>query len=108
MEKFHSKVDTLQIPTCNRQITRLGGSATEHHGVKLFTEFRCRDMDADHSVRNKLNAFLGHEIDAPLDNGLVEFHIGNPVHQEPANAVSALVYGYPVTGTVQLCRTGKP
>src|SRR5262245_48473681 len=108
MEKLHGKVDTLQILTFNRQITRLGGSATEHHGVELFAEFRCRDMDADSSVRNKLNAFLSHEIDAPLDDGLVELHVGNPVHQQPTDAVGTLVYGYPVTGTVQLRCTGKP
>src|SRR5262249_50232104 len=60
------------------------------------------------SVRNKLNAFLSHEIDAPLDDGLVELHVGNPVHQQPTDAVGTLVYGYPVTGTVQLRCTGKP
>src|SRR6266849_6497740 len=102
MEELHGEVYTREIPACNRQITRLGGSTTEHHRVELLAQCRGGNLGTDGGIRDKPDAFLGHEIDAPLDDSLVELHVRNTVHEQPTNAVSPLVHRHPMTGTVQL------
>src|SRR5712691_10794406 len=108
MEELHGEVNALETSAFNRQVTRLGGSTTEHHRVKLLTQCRCGNMGADGGIRDKPDAFLGHVIDAPLDTGFVELHVRNTVHQLSPDAVSTLVHGHPMTGTVQLGGAGEP
>ena len=54
------------------------------------------------AVGDELHAFLGHQIDAPLHDLFVELHIGNAVHEQPANAVSALVDGNQMARAIEL------
>src|SRR6266852_3320288 len=102
MEELHGEVNALETSAFNRQVTRLGGSTTEHHSVELLTQCRCGNMGANGGIRDKPDAFLSHEIDAALDEGFVELHVRNTVHEQTTDAIGALVHGHPMTGTVQL------
>src|SRR5690348_6406346 len=108
MEELHGEVNAFEIPTFNWQITWLGGSTAEHHGIELLAQFRCRYMNAYRRIGNESDALARQEINAPLNNGFVKLHVGNPVHEESADAVGALVHSHPVTSTVQLGGTGEP
>src|SRR5215475_1094481 len=65
-------------------------------------------MGADGGIRDKSDALLSHEIDAPPDDSLIELHVGNAVHEQTTNAIGALVHGHPVPSTVQLRRASEP
>ena len=47
-----------------------------------------------------LENLMKNSVDATHhDNGLIELHIGNAVHEQPTDAIGALVHGHLVTGT---------
>ena len=50
----------------------------------------------------KTDAFRGHLIDAALHQLLVQFHVGNAVHEQAAEAVGALENGDQMAGAIQL------
>jgi hypothetical protein len=52
-----------------------------------------RQMHADLRVGLKDNALLGHQIDTALDNGFIQLHVGNAVHEQPPDTIGALIHG---------------
>ena len=63
---------------------------------------------ADLAVGDEGDALGRHQIDAALDDALVELHVGDAVHEQAADAVGALEDGDPVAGLVELGGGGKP
>ena len=55
-----------------------------------------------------LTPFGRHQIDAALDDLLVQLHVGDAVHEQPADAVGAFVDGHLMAGRVQLRGAGQP
>src|SRR5262249_9575524 len=50
----------------------------------------------------------GQEVDAALDDPLVQLHVGDAVHEQAADAVGPLEHGDPVAGAVELGGGGQP
>ena len=65
------------------------------------------NIRADVGVGDELDALRGHQIDAPLDDLFVELHVGNAVHEQPADAVGAFVNGDLMAGAIELRGAGK-
>src|SRR5205807_2463099 len=59
------------------------------------------------AVGDERHALGSHEVDAALYGAFVELHVGNAVHEQPANAVGTLEDGDRVTGPVELSGTGQ-
>ena len=69
---------------------------------------RRRDVGADLSIGDELDALSRHQIDTTLHHGLfLELHIRNPVHQQTADAVGPLVDRYLMAGAVKLRGTSQ-
>mmetsp|Transcript_6971 Transcript_6971/g.13275 ORF Transcript_6971/g.13275 Transcript_6971/m.13275 type:complete len:404 (+) Transcript_6971:787-1998(+) len=118
-EEVHGEVDALQSTTGSLQIPGNGGTGGEDHSVvhrshrlsadDLFGRFHvvgnflCIRF-ADHGCsRDELNAGVLHKLDAPFHHVLfVEFHVGDPVHEKPSNAVFTLENSDSVPGLVKL------
>ena len=107
-EKLHRHINTLEFASRNRQIARLGRAGTDHDGVEFRFQFARRNVHADVGIGDELDAFRRHQIDAPLDDFLIELHVGNAVHEQSADAVRALVHGDQMAGAIELCGAGKP
>ena len=104
---LHCEVDASQLATGNRQISRLRRAAGEEQRVVLLAQLLDIDVDADVSIRDELHALFAQQVQATLDHGLVEFHIGDAVHQESADTVIALINRRQVPRFVQLRRCGQ-
>ena len=63
---------------------------------------------ADVGTGDELDAFGREQVDAPLDDALVELHVRDAVHQEAADAVGPLVDGDRVADLVELRGGGEP
>ena len=62
---------------------------------------------ADVAVGAELDAGLGEQVDAALDDALVELHVRHAVHQQPADPVVPLEHGDAVAGAVELVGGGE-
>ena len=62
---------------------------------------------ADVGAGDELDALRGQQVDSPLDDALVELHVRNAVHQQPADAVGPLVDGHRVADLVELGGGGQ-
>ena len=58
----------------------LSGAAAEHDGVEQLSQLVGRIVLADLAVGDEGDALGLEEIDAALDETLVELHVGNAVH----------------------------
>src|SRR5262249_22045219 len=79
-------------------------AATEHDGVEVLAQFRSGQILAHLAARHKLDALLYHEVDASLNRALVQLHVRDAVHKQPADTVGPLEDGDPMAGTVELLR----
>jgi hypothetical protein len=59
-------------------------------------------------IRHELDALLGHEIDTTLNDFLVELHVGDAVHQQPADSIGPLEDSHPIARLVKLIRARQP
>ena len=69
--------------------------------VELLAELRGRVVLADLAVYGEGDPFRLHQVDAALDDALVELHVGDAVHQKAADAVVALEHRDPVASPVE-------
>jgi hypothetical protein len=102
-------VNALELATLDGKVTShsstsgndndvMAGSKVVERGVTLLTNGNTSLED---------NTLIRHEIGSTLDNTLVKLHVGNTVHEETTQAVSSLVDGHKVTGTVELISSGQ-
>src|SRR5262249_10535858 len=66
-----------------------------------------RVVFADFAFGDEFDPFGGHEIDAALDDALVELHVGNAVHEQAADSVGALEDRDLVASAIELRGTGQ-
>ena len=102
LQKLHGEMDALQVPAFDGQIARLGCAGAKDDGVKFPQEVLRRIIRPDLGVGNEMDAFLRHLIDAALDQFLVQFHVGNAVHEQAAEAIGALEDGDQMAGAIEL------
>ena len=87
----------------DRKIARLGGAGAQHDRRKILEKPFGGQILSDVHTGFERDAFRLHQPDPPFDHlALVEFHVGNPVEEKPADPVSALEDGHLVPGLVQL------
>jgi hypothetical protein len=74
---------------------------------KSAIELLGRHVLADGHAGDELDALGLQQLDAPVDDGLVQLHVRDAVHEQAADPVVALVDGHLVAGPVQLRRGGE-
>ena len=92
-EILHGKVDTVQVTTGHRQVTRLFGPQGQAHCIELPEQVVSRDVHTDVHVGLELHAFRDHLLQPSVDDPLFHFEIRNAVTQQPADAVGFLIDG---------------
>ena len=108
---FHREVDTLQIPSWYREITRHGRAASEDDRVEVDAQLFHGDIDADVGVDLKSHALLLHQAEAAIEEALLQLEVRYSVSEEPADAIGTLEHGHRVACAVELCgcrQSGRP
>jgi hypothetical protein len=78
-------VDAPQVAALDRQVARLGRAGADDRRVVFLQEDLGLDVLADVGVADELDALLLHELDPAQDDLLlVELHVRDAVHEEPA------------------------
>ena len=95
-------MDTIGVPAWDIQVAGLFGTAAEDDRVIAVQNLFRRDRPAHIHIGAELNALRLHDLQAALDDVLFQFHIGDAVHQQAANAVSPLKHGHGVASDVQV------
>lgn len=110
-EKVHGKVNAGQLPAGHGQVAWRGRPAAQDDRVALRTQGLQRQLwpigRADLCVGHKGHALLLELAHAALDRPLLQLHVGNAVHEEPAHAVLTLVHGHRVACAVELVGGGE-
>ena len=101
-------MDAFQLSALNWQITGVGRAPTEHNGIVLCQETVGGNVLAHFAIRDEGHAFGAHQIDPLLDPLLFELHVGDAVHQQPADPVGPFIDGDGMAGGVELRRAGQP
>ena len=103
---LHREVDPGQAAALDRQVARHRRAGGEEQRVVLFPEsphvHRPVVAAGDHRAGDELDALRAQQVHAPLHGPLVELHVRDAVHQQPANPVFALVHGDPVARRIEL------
>ena len=96
----------LELAARNLEVARLRRTRRQQQRVVLGAQLRRVDVLADVGVDDELDAARAQQLDAAVDDALVELHVRDAVHEQAADAVGALVDGNLVTGLVELigCR----
>jgi hypothetical protein len=102
-------VNALQVAVGDGEVTSDSSTGSEDDGIILATEGVERDLallaNSDTSLEG--DTLRGHEVDTALNDLLVEFHVGNTVHEETANTISTLVDSDAVASLVELISASK-
>ncbi len=101
---LHGEVDAGQLPPRDGQVARDGGAHRQDHRVEVGHELRGLDVTAHGHPGPEGYPLSFQELDAALDDALVQLHVGDAVRQQPADAVVALEDRDLVAGAVELGR----
>src|SRR5258708_3712664 len=101
-------MDALKVSAWQRKIPRPRRAAAKDNCIKLFRKLLGLIVRAHVYSRRKPDAFRGHQIEAPLDHGLLQFHVGNAVHQQPAGPIRAFEDRHQVAGPIELAGASEP
>jgi hypothetical protein len=104
----HRRVDALELAAGDVEVAGLRRAAAEDDRVEFLLQVLDRDVEADVGVGLEDDAGLLHQLDAALDDVLLELEVGDAVHQQPADAVGPLEDGHEVPGLVELRRAAEP
>ena len=103
-------MNSVKVAPGNRQIPRYCRTGTNNQGINVAKILR-HHIHANVDAGLKVNTFLLHEIQAPVQNPFFELEVRNPVSEQTADPVGTLVNSHRVTGAVQLLgagQTGRP
>ena len=108
MEKLHRVIHALHVFRVHADGARLLRAAAEHHGV-IFAGETLRNLGVGRvHAGDEGDALVGHEVDAPLHDGLRQLHVRDAVGQDAAGARVLLDDGHAVAAVVELIRHGEP
>ena len=110
VQELHGEMDALADRGPRpAEVARLGGPAAQDDGVELPPQLLGREvLRRPRSSVTKWMPSAVEQIDAALNDALVELHVGNAVHEQAADAVGPLEDGDPVPGLVELGRGSQP
>ena len=95
-------MDAVQLTAGDRQVARPGGPAAQHDRVELLAQIGPGQVAANLDAGMKLDAGAAHQVDAAIHQMFFQLHVGDAVHQQPADAVGAFVHRDQVAGAVEL------
>ena len=98
----HGKVHAVCIAAGHIQVAGLLGTAAQHHGIVAVQQFFGGNSPAHIHVGAELHALGLHDLGAALDDGFVQLHVGDAVHQQAAHAVCTLEHSHGVAALVQV------
>ncbi len=107
-QEVHGQVDSAQLAAGDGDVARDRGAGCEHHGVELGQELLGRQVRADRDPGDEPHALVGHELDAPRHDPLVELHVGDAVDEQAADPVRALEDRDEMASLVELRRGREP
>ncbi len=86
-----------------------GGPGADHDGVEVREQFLRGNILAGLGLADELDALRLHLADAAHDDFfLVQLHVRDAVHEQPAGPVGALEDGHQVARPVELRRGAQP
>ena len=107
-EEIHREVDALESAPFDREITRLRRSGANHGGVEFAEQFFRGQIFSDLDAADELHSFAFEHLEpAHHDLLLVELHVRDAVHEQPARTVGALIDGDEMPRPVELRGGGK-
>jgi hypothetical protein len=106
-QKLHGEVNAFKLAAGNLQVARMLGAAGQQDGVEILAQILHRNIAAHVGVGLELDAFGAHLLQAPVDEVLLHFEIGDAVAQQAADAVVLFEHGDGVAGARQLLRGGQ-
>mmetsp|Transcript_7761 Transcript_7761/g.16106 ORF Transcript_7761/g.16106 Transcript_7761/m.16106 type:complete len:336 (-) Transcript_7761:268-1275(-) len=106
-KKFHCEINTLQFPSRNRQVAGFGGTQCQAERIKICIQLVDVDVFTDIGVGHEFDSLVAEEVDSAVDGLLLEFHVGDSVHEQTSDAVGAFKHGDLVAHLVQLVGTGQ-
>ncbi len=102
------RVDAVQLAAWHLDLAGTRGAGAEDDGVVELTEVRVGEVTPDLDAAHELDAGGRHHIDPTLHDGLVQLEIRDPVAEEAARPVVALVDDDGVAGTRELLGRSQP
>mmetsp|Transcript_734 Transcript_734/g.2591 ORF Transcript_734/g.2591 Transcript_734/m.2591 type:complete len:317 (-) Transcript_734:59-1009(-) len=90
-EELHRIDNAIQVAAWDGKVVGDGGADGEDGRVEAVDG--TKDVFADLDARHKVDALLGHQIDAPLHRVLLELHVGDAIGEEAADLWRALKDG---------------
>ena len=104
-------MDAGEFATRNWQITCVGCAGCQQHRIAFLCQFLRRHRAvlaiAYLGVDDELHAFVAHLLHATLNHILLEFHVGNAVHQQSADAIRALIHSDLMANARELLSSGQ-
>ena len=81
MQELHREVDPLELASGNGQIAGPRRAGAQHDRVELLEQLCAGDVSADLGAGDEHDPFVGHHLQAALDDPLFELHVRDAVHQ---------------------------
>ena len=110
-QKFHGKMHADTLATGNWQVTRSGRTGCQaqsvYPGEQLVSGDAISTLAANINASDKFDTFFFKDFDAAVNHILLQFHVGNAIHQQPANAVSTLINGDVMPRLIELRSGGQ-
>mmetsp|Transcript_5396 Transcript_5396/g.10835 ORF Transcript_5396/g.10835 Transcript_5396/m.10835 type:complete len:492 (+) Transcript_5396:824-2299(+) len=106
-KEVHGEMDARRLPPRDRQVPRHHRPCAEEDGVELALQLGGGYGLADLDVTDEVHALRLKELDAALDDALVELHVGDAEHQQPSRLRVALKYRHLVAHLVELIGSSK-
>jgi hypothetical protein len=102
-------VHAIELTASDLKVTSDGGTGGNDDSVVAGTKGLERNLAVwtNSSAGNELDTFGSHEINAALDNLLIELHIGDTIHEKTTHTISTLVDSDTVASTVKLVSSGE-
>ena len=107
LEEVHREADPTGLPSGYIQIPGIRGAAAEHHCVKLLQKLLGLPVPPHVHAAAERHALLPHQCDPAQDDGFLQLHVGDAVHQQTAGAVLPLKDGDAVAPQAQLVGAGQ-
>ncbi len=107
-QELHREVDATQLAAGHAQVAWPRRAGAEDDSVKVAPQRVGGHVLADADAGNEAHPPGPQHVHPPLDQRLVELHVGDAVHQQPADTIGALKDGHFVADGVELVGAGQP
>ena len=99
--------NAVEFASRDPEIAGLTGSGCDNHGIEFPFQVRSGNVHADVDSHFKSDSFRFKQSDSPVDDGLVEFEIGDSVAEESTRTLITLVDRDQMTRLIQQRRRRK-